>query len=401
MKIQTRLLRKTALAAAVTLMVGGVASVSNFMGIEAGMSSIISTAYAAQGDSAGGGQGAMGAGRGGQGGQGAGGQGQRGGGQGQRGGKSVADVLADEADDDSDRPDWAMGEKDENPHRGDSNPTPGVTKGDDYGDLIVLLRDPVTGEPKLIDGLLQVCTSADCNIDDPTTYTAMTEDGEVPAGVTPIEVDFGRAAVARSPASVIDKALTDALAKLTADGVEIGTDAAGRITFTVDGVTSTIDSPLENLALYIDLMTGLASESTSATEAALDDLATLDTAASLMAGVADKTGDITLDYVVYQNVIAGVVDSGDYYDFSSFTTTDYTRDYSDDYTYFLQVVAEDGTVTVEPRKLDINAYLEAINDPLPVVDGAALFAAAADDALEVIELVHTQIVTGDELPGTK
>ena len=396
MKIQTRLLRKTALAAAVTLVIGGVASMSSFMGIETGMSSIVSTAYAAKGD----GQGAMGAGgQGGQGGQAAGGQGQRGGGQGQRGGKSVADVLADEADDDSDRPAWAQGNNEANPHSPGGGGQPdgaGTMKGDDFGDLIVLLRDLETGEPVRIDGLLQVCTDAAC-----TSYVPMTEDDEVPAGVTPIEVDFGRASVARAPSKVDEQALAEALDKLTADGVEIGTDPAGRITFEVDGVISTIDSPLENLALYIDLMTGLASESTSDTEAALGDLATLDTAASLMAGVADKTGDITLDYVVYQNVIAGVVDSGDYYDFSSFTTTDYTRDYSDNYTYFLQVVAEDGTVSVEPRTLDINAYLEAINDPLPATDGAALFAAAADDALEVIELVHTQIVTGEELPGTQ
>ena len=371
---------------------------SSFMGIETGMSSIVSTAYAAKGD----GQGAMGAGgQGGQGGQAAGGQGQRGGGQGQRGGKSVADVLAEEADDDSDRPDWAGGNTEANPHTPGGGGKPsgaGTTKGDDYGDLIVLLRDPETGAPipDPVTGELQVCLDAAC------TETVTMVEGEIPEGTTTVEVDFGRAAVARSPANVIDKALTDAITKLTAEGVVISTDEAGRITFTVDGVTSTIDSPLENLALYIDLMTGLASESTSDTEAALGVLATLDTAASLMAGVADKTGDITLDYVVYQNVIAGVVDSGDYYDFSSFTTTVYTRDYQTDYVYLFQIVDEEGNVVgAEPRTLDINAYLEAVNDPLPDVDGAALFAAAADDAVEVIELVHTQIVTGDELPGTK
>jgi hypothetical protein len=52
--------------------------------------------------------------------------------------------------------------------------------------------------------------------------------------------------------------------------------------------------------------------------------------------------------------------------------------------------------------LDINAYLadESVNGELPDAgDYAALFAAAADDALEVIELVHTQIYT-EILPGT-
>ena len=84
-----------------------------------------------------------------------------------------------------------------------------------------------------------VCLDAAC------TETVPTIDGEIPAGVTPIEVEFGRAAVARSPDKVTEKALTDALTKLTADGVVLSTDTAGRISYTVDGVTSTIDSPLE------------------------------------------------------------------------------------------------------------------------------------------------------------
>jgi hypothetical protein len=392
MKTQTQLLRKTALAAAVTLLVGGVASLDGDMGVGAGMPSLISTASAARGDGAGGGQGAMGAGRGGEG---AGSQGQRGGGQGQRGGKSVADVLADEADDDSDRPDWAGMPGGEGRPGGGGNPNPGVTKGDDYGDLVMLLRDQVTGEPELdAEGNLQVCTSADCS-----TYVSMTADGEIPEGTTTFEVDFGRASVARSPANVIEHSLDEAITKLTADGAVLGVDPAGRITITVDGVTSTIDSPLENLALYIDLMQGLASDAVSPTEAALLDsgLANLDTAASLLAGVADKTGDITLDFVVYENVISGVVDSGDFYNFAGF---DYDRTY-DNVSYYYTL---DGT-TVLSAELNVNDYLLAINGALPADDqDAAQFTAAADDALEVIELVHTQIhdltESGELLPGT-
>jgi hypothetical protein len=197
--------------------------------------------------------------------------------------------------------------------------------------------------------------------------------------------------VARSPTSVIDKALNDAITKLTVDGVVIETDAAGRITYTVDGVTSTIDSPLENLALYIDLMTGLASDSTSDAEAALGDLATLNTAAALLAGVADKTGEISIDYVFYQNLIADVVTNPDtYYDYDGFA---YDRDFGET-TYW---VSTDG-VTTTLYRIDLDAYLDEINGDLPTGD-AALFAAAADDALEVIEFVHTQIHT-EELPGT-
>lgn len=322
-------------------------------------------------------------------GAGQGGQGQQGAGGGQGGKKGMDKVL--EADDDSDRPPWAGGDPEANPHSGGGEGKPdsaGTMKGDEYGDLIVLERDPLTGAPLTnADGEYLVCLDAAC------TDTVPTVDGEVPEGVTPVEVDFGRAAVARSPDKVIDKALDDAITKLTAEGVVLSTDEAGRIVYSIDGVViGTIDSPLENLALYIDLVEGLASDSTSATEAALGDLATLNTAAALFAGVADKTGDISIDYIVYQNVITDVADQGDYYDF---TSLNYSREYPTDYSYFVSVDGADPVLMT----LDINAYLEATNGNLPSDGGAILFAAAADDALEVIELIHTQIHY-EILPGT-
>jgi len=363
-----------AVAAALTF-AAAPAFVNSDSALDTVLAGLFPEASAAQAD--GKGQQGAGGGQGGGGSQGAGGQ----------GGKTGMDKVL-EADDDSDRPPWAGGDPGENPHSGGGDGKPdsaGTMKGDEYGDLIVLLRDPDTGEPLTnIEGEYYVCTDAACS------ETEFTVDGEVPAGVTPIEVDFGRAAVARSPDEVIDKALTDAITKLTADGVVLATDPAGRITYTVDGITSTIDSPLENLALYIDLVNGLDSDSLSAAEEALGDLATLNTAAALFAGVADKTGVISIDYLVYQNVITDVAEQGDYYDFTGLT---YTRDYPDNYSYFVQV----GDV-VETKTLDVNDYLEAINGDLPTGD-AALFAAAADDALEVIELVHTQIHT-EVLPGT-
>jgi hypothetical protein len=284
-----------------------------------------------------------------------------------------------------------MGAKEQNPHRGDPNPTPGVTKGDLYGDVILLVRDPVTGLPILAadeDGNMwpQACTSEDCST------AVLMVDNEIPAGATTFEVDFGRASVVRSPTSVVDHALDEALAKLTADGAVISTDPAGRITITVGGVTSTIDSPLENLALYIDLVKGLVSG--SATVDALGDLATLDTAASLLAGAADKTGDISLDFLVNENVFAGVAEAGDVYSYDGFK---YDRTYPTDYTFWY---SPDGLVAPVEKTMDINDYLEFVNGTLPAADqSAALFAAAADDALEVIELVHTQIVTDDFLGG--
>ena len=100
------------------------------------------------------------------------------------------------------------------------------------------------------------------------------------------------------------------------------------------------------------------------------------------AGVGDKTGDISIDYLVYQNVNADVVESGEFYDYSGFI---YLRDYPTDYTYFYM----DGD-EVKSATLNINDYLAAINGELPT-GSTALFAAAADDAVEVIELLHTQI----------
>ncbi len=392
-------------------------------GVAAGALTLISVDVAdAQGKGQGGSSQSAGSGGGGSGGSGGGGSGGSSGsgsgggsgsdsGQGGAGGQSGSGGQGGnpsaEADDDSDRPIWAGGNPELNPHAGagTGNPDSGTTKGDIYGDLVVLFRDLATGEPIPAGTSVDpetgeviteyyVCLDLDC------TEKVATEFGEIPEGVTAIEVDFGRSSVARAPDRVTDQALTEALDKLTT-AEDVGVDAAGRITYISDGVTYTIDSPLENLALYIDLAAGLADQTTtSETEAALGEvgLATLDTAASLLAGLADKTGDITLDYLVNENVIAGVVEAGEYYDYDDFT---YDRTYPVSYSYWY---SPDGIVAPVSLTLDINAYLadESVNGALPAAtDYAALFAAAADDALEVIELVHTQIVIGEILPGTQ
>ena len=348
-----------------------------------------------------------GSGSGGSGGSGGGSDSAQGGAGGQSGSGGQGGNSSAEADDDSDRPTWAGGNPELNPHAGagTGNPDSGTTKGDIYGDLVVLFRDLASGEPIIAGTSIDpetgeeiteyyVCLDPDC------TETVATVFGEIPEGVTAIEVDFGRSSVARAPDRVMAQALTEALDKLTT-AEDVGVDAAGRITYISDEVTYTIDSPLENLALYIDLAVGLADQTTtSETEAALGEvgLATLDTAASLLAGLADKTGDITLDYLVNENVIAGVVEAGEYYDYTDFI---YSRTYPESYDYWY---SPDGIVAPISLTLDINAYLadESVNGELPAAtDYAALFAAAADDALEVIELVHTQIVTGEILPGTQ
>lgn len=302
-------------------------------------------------------------------------------------GERVIIIIEEDDGDESDRPDWAGvpgGEGRPGEGRGAAgNENAG---GDIYGDLIVLQRDPETGEPVVDEETGQLIF-----LTDDGNWEVMV-DGEVPPEFTPVEVEFGRASVARSPDNVTDRSTLEAISALTADGVVIDTDAAGRIVYTTaDGVTSTIDSPLENLGLYIALTEALAGgDDPFNVLGALGDLATLETAASLFAAVADKTGEITLDYLVYQNEITGVVEADEFYVYDGFT---YDREYPTvDYFYL-----DPDTGLPKASTIDLNVYLEDVNGALPDGD-AALFAAAADDALEVIEFLHTQIHPGI-LPG--
>jgi len=299
-------------------------------------------------------------------------------GKGIKGGKKgMQDIL--EADDDSDRPDWAGGAKELNPHRGDPNPTPGVEKGGMYGDLFIVVRNPVTGAPILVDGEYQICLDAAC------TETVLTVDGEVPEGVTVIEVDFGRASVVRSPEKVTQHALDEVLAAISA-ATTVTLDPAGRLV--IDG--KTVDSPLENLALYIAILTGdpkLTDDIRAKAPAAAGDLV-----AAMLAGGADKTGTITLDFLVYQNVIMGITEADEYFDYSSFV---YDRSSHDElYSYFYM-----SGDTVLSATVNLKDFLEATQPSLTGVSGATLFTIAADDSLQLIDLIHTQIHEG-LLPGT-
>jgi hypothetical protein len=287
--------------------------------------------------------------------------------------------LAEEPDDDSDRPAWAQGNKEANPHRGDPNPTPGDTKGDDYGDLYVVLRNPVTGEP-ILDGVeLQICLDPAC------TSLVSTVEGEVPPGVTPIEVDFGRLNIGRAPTKVIQHAEDEALSKITS-ATTLEVDEAGRII--VDGAT--IDSPLENLAIYIAIINQDATVLAALEPLGIDPM---QLAAAALGGAGDKTGEITVDMLYYSNVIYNLLPSGaDFVDYSSFNydRTIYDRTVS----YFYM----DGD-EVKSATVDLKAYLEATQPTLVNTSGITLFSIAADDALEIVELIHTQIHEG-LLPGT-
>jgi len=377
MKTQVKI---KAMAVAIGIVLGASAAVFNGqMANDEGFSLLMPSAVAAQGE--GGQKGRMGGA-----GYGGGGQSLPGGAgsHGQRGGRSAESLVSDEADDgdDSDRPDWAMGNKQLNPHSGDPNPTPGVTKGDEYGDLFVVVRNPVTGEPILVDGELQVCLNDGC------TETVVTVDGEVPEGVVPVEVEFGRLNIGRAPTKVIAHAEDEALSKITS-ATTLTLDPSGRIV--VDGAT--IDSPLENLAIYIAIMTGDAQVLEALSSLNVDPMAL---AAAALGAAADKTGEITVDLLYYSNAIYDLVPAGaSYVDYSSFSYDRSIYDQTVSYVYTL-----DGGVTYINATVNLKDYLTATQPDLGGASGITLFSIASDDALEVVELIHTQIHTS-VLPGTQ
>ncbi|HKJ77047.1 MAG TPA: hypothetical protein VKA64_07570 [Gammaproteobacteria bacterium] len=308
-----------------------------------------------------------------------------------RGGKGMNDVLrgsGEDTEEESDRPPWAgPNPTGENPHQqGGGQPgEAGTNKGDSYGDLWVVLRNPVTGVPILNeDGFVQPI-DADGNVIPLDAEGAPLDESLVQ------EVDFGRLNIGRAPTKVFDHALTEALDKISS-GTSLTLDPAGRIV--VDGAT--IDSPLENLALYVALMTD--DSRLDPVEDKLhalydaNNVTTLDLAASLLAAGADKTGTITVDTVAYLNTIYNIASmTGSDYP-TSYTTFDYDRaaTYDGTVTYYEQ--AADGTVTQVTKPI-----LEAVfnNEPYTSADGAGItdFTQAVDDALQVIEFVHEQIHT--------
>lgn len=321
--------------------------------------------------------------------RGSGGSGSRGGaGAGQQGGDDIMSVIEDrifrgkgkrviiilEEDEDSDRPEWAQGNRELNPHsRGGGQPAgAGVKKGDLYGDLWVILRDE-NGEPILdANGHVQPVLADG-------TVVQLTEDGELPAEYEDlvVEVELGRTSVARAPDQVLTHSLDEALTKLsTATSVTL--DEAGRLV--VDGVA--IDSPLENLALYTFIMTG---GTVTGLPAGFD-------VTSLLGAATDKTAALSIDEVIYLHNVLGIneVDlatgSIDYYDFSSY---DYDRAATYDGVTVTYLADPDGDGTYETVT---ESVMDVVFDGATWTDsttgGADDFVQSADDARAVIEFLH-------------
>ena len=212
----------------------------------------------------------------------------------------------------------------------------GGTEPPDFGDLIFLLRDidgvpipspevqvedPETG--LLVDGGLcwqpiafnvdntDLCP-AECVVTttDPATVSVNQYSCGVATGCSNCtqEVDFGRTNLARSPVEVFESQLEDVVVNLAiADCTTL--DPAGRLvasTVAADETvtTNTIDSPLQNLAIYRQLMlTGFLGAEANPIELPGD---TLDTAARGLGVSSDKTGEVNVDMVAYTNMLMGL-----------------------------------------------------------------------------------------------
>jgi len=331
-------------------------------------------------------------------------------------------------DPDSDRPAWAGGNTDENDHnKKDQGGTTGGSAGE-YGDLYVLLRDldgvpvmldlPVVDEEGLPTGET-IWVVQPVGIDgEPLELDA---EGELTEASLPFAqpVDFGRLNIVRSPQSVLDQALGEALKVINA-GAAFTLDFCGRLSiwnYDIDGVTliitKTIDSPRENMAIYQEIM-NYGYEGQLGTLRRWNELSDADIdpyklAASCFAAGSDKTGTINIDEVVYVNGFMDCLgcdpilneheydfnNNNKYYfnfgDCDCHSMFQYNRDIYKDRMLNIIILKPDGQWVVEEvsvwqameeRGLFTNRWE---GPPLMQVEG---FTFAADDAVQVLDFVH-------------
>lgn len=274
-------------------------------------------------------------------------------------------------------------------------------KGDLYGDLNVILRD-ANGVP-ILDQYGHVQP-----LDKDNNLLPLTPEGDVEAGSADlvVPVEFSRLSVARAPSKVMDKSYDEAINTLNS-ATAITLDASGRLVATVDGVAKTIDSPLENLALYQALMTNGYLPGLDLKEGvSLGDLSFLSNhsltnsdmlqAASFLAAASDKAGSINKDMVVYSDSILGITgltpvtgtDGKSYVDFSK-VTYDRGDTYTGNVTYLRS--NGDGTYTTVTESI-MTAVFGSEDYSGTQLDA---FTQAADDARAVIEFIHSHPVPAE------
>jgi len=330
-------------------------------------------------------------------------------------------------DSDSDRPGWAGGNTGENPqNKKDQGGTTGGSAGE-YGDLYVLYRDLngvpyMTGRDADENGTIEEDEYFVQPLDASGAVIILDQYGEVPDGATPIPVDFGRLDIVRSPQSVLDQAMGEALKVINA-GEKFSLDFCGRLsiwnTDNVEGsetygtliITKTIDSPRESMALYQEIMNHSFSDKLGKLVGTGIDPYIL--ATSCFAAGSDKTGTINIDEVVYINGFidclgCNPIENEFEHDFNNlnkyyfnFGDCDchlmfqYNRDVYR--TRMLKILVLDGAGGYTYDVVSVWKVMEGLWDGIHRFSGNAWagnktqvdgFATAADDAVQVLEFVH-------------
>jgi hypothetical protein len=118
------------------------------------------------------------------------------------------------------------------------------------------------------------------------------------------EIELGRLNVARSPQHVLDRSLQEVLDNW--DGsmesfYELTAEAAATLLETQYDTVLRVDSPLENLALYQELLKDGTTQLPGVTPSSV-----LDLAAILLGGASDKTLTVSEDTVTAINIILGI-----------------------------------------------------------------------------------------------
>ena len=315
------------------------------------------------------------------------------------GGQGSSDEPHGEDEEDSDRPAWAGGSGGRN-DRGEQPGDAGSTRGDLYGDMYVILRD-TNGAPILnAAGFVQP-------IDANGNLIPLDEEGAPLDPDLAIEVELSRLNMARSPDQVLDSRASEVVALLN-EATAITTDASGRLVVTSpDGTSKTIDAPLENMAIYVALMTtGTIPGVTDLPGTEFDNLVDgtltgedMASAVPFLAAAADKFTSLSLDAVAYANAVIAINNTTQ----GSVTWSDvdyssYSYDRSDTYgdvTASVLVQQSDGTWVTT----DVNIY-DAVFGSTDYSSTGTFegFATAVDDARTVINYIHEYEVPADEPP---
>jgi len=309
----------------------------------------------------------------------------------------------------------------------------------DYGDLIEILRD-VDGVPILSDdGCLQP-------LDINKNTIPLDEECEMLEGYIPVEVDFGRLNIARSPSSVIEKRFDEVITYIK-QSKAVSVDPAGRLMLQMEVLNletneletywKTIDAPLECLALYTQVMkighlqtpSGIIASDNgdeiifrpvldpevdypkfdSTTRfllpaipgsTAVEPLSTEDMrhASFFLAGAGDKTSKVTVDLVQYINRILGVVTVSnalpENFGYVNFRNYAYKR--GEVFTGSVPVIQQDVTPgTWKETTASLTVWLRyAMGEP-ELAGNIADFVQSGNESLAVIVFMHNYKVPED------